>query len=330
MDTSDEDTSLAKRILRDLRIIFDRETNLLEFDIVPVEDKTLNKSPVIFEDHRLGLESWSIKYLYTYCYHEFLKTRSHRARSDSATINELTRTLLLINPELKTAWNCRKQLVIDKYLTIQDELTFCQLLMRRRSKNMENFTHRQWLIQMMVKTQGHPDTNFINNELELCLEAARRYQSNYYAWTYRRWVVQTYAYNLNACLHEMATSKAWIERHISDYSGFGYRQYIIVTIGSLYLDTQDKLLAYEDYESILVNEMDLINDLLRIHCNRESLYLHRRFVVSQLLSIDGSKDKELYDREKDFIIQYLQIGRDKLLIERLIRWYQRFLNWNFT
>lgn len=52
---------------------------------------------------------------------------------------------------------------------------------------------------MMVKTQGHPDTNFINNELELCLEAARRYQSNYYAWTYRRWVVQTYAYNLNVC-----------------------------------------------------------------------------------------------------------------------------------
>ena len=107
MGTFEEDCSLARRILRDLRIIFEREPNLwvqkhcslanitqftslscsLEFDIIPIEDKICNKSPVILQDHRLALESWSIKHLYQYTYHQFIESRSNNIRRGELLCN---------------------------------------------------------------------------------------------------------------------------------------------------------------------------------------------------------------------------------------------------
>ena len=79
-----------------------------EFDIVGVEEKCLNKSPVLYENHRIGLESWCIKYLYNFFYAKLMQLmQKSRHLIDEQKLFEYTRLVLLIHPDFSFAWNCR-------------------------------------------------------------------------------------------------------------------------------------------------------------------------------------------------------------------------------
>lgn len=87
--------------------------------------------------------------------------------------------------------------------------------------------------------------------------------------------------------------------------------------------------ANADYEKLLLDDMEFVDDLLNLHCNRETLYLHRRFVIKQILSFNPDKETELRTRETRFVFEYIRLGRDKILIQRHVRWGRARLTWPF-
>ncbi|KAG5841249.1 hypothetical protein ANANG_G00197540 [Anguilla anguilla] len=64
--------------------------------------------------------------------------------------------------------------------------------------------------------------------MKVCGEAAGRYPSNYNAWSHRIWVLQNMAQgNLKVLHDELSSMKLWVSMHVSDHSGFHYRQFLL-------------------------------------------------------------------------------------------------------
>lgn len=68
----------------------------------------------------------------------------------SETITLLTSALLL-NPEVTTFWNMRRELVIDEYLKPNDELKFCAVVLKFKPKCAEIFNYRKWIFFNVLK-----------------------------------------------------------------------------------------------------------------------------------------------------------------------------------
>lgn len=79
--------------------------------MVKVEEKCLNKSPVIHLEQRVALESWCIRHLYTFGYELLLqlaaRTRKCPDEKSAQEAHQLTRLMLLLNPNLSLAWSIR-------------------------------------------------------------------------------------------------------------------------------------------------------------------------------------------------------------------------------
>lgn len=50
-----------------------------EFDLV-IQPESQNKSPVIYVDHCLGLESWCVRHVYKYVYQKLITVRKRLKR----------------------------------------------------------------------------------------------------------------------------------------------------------------------------------------------------------------------------------------------------------
>lgn len=127
------------------------------FDIVPVESNFKNKSPVLHIENCLGLESWCVKHVYIYCYNELMDkffAKPKRKFSKPLTVNserlaKLLNVTLLINPELSTFWNKRREMVQGSLMEKSSELQFTKLVLSRKQKCNEAFSYRRWLLKEM-------------------------------------------------------------------------------------------------------------------------------------------------------------------------------------
>lgn len=153
-----------------------------EFDLV-IQPESQNKSPVIYIDHCLGLESWCVRHVYKYVNQKLITIRK-RLKKQSITIfwlnkngylqfqilvlcfskniyvvfylvsNEtipLLTSALLLNPEVTTFWNMRRELVIDGYLKPNDELHFASVVLHFKPKCAEIFSYRRWIFFNVLK-----------------------------------------------------------------------------------------------------------------------------------------------------------------------------------
>jgi len=66
------------------------------------------------------------------------------------TITLLTSALLL-NPEVLTFWNMRRELILDGYLKPDDELQFSAVVLTFKPKCAEIFTYRRWIFFNILK-----------------------------------------------------------------------------------------------------------------------------------------------------------------------------------
>lgn len=48
-----------------------------EYDFLPVLEPKNNKSPLVLQEHKLGLEAWSVKVLFQYAYHQLISWRKN-------------------------------------------------------------------------------------------------------------------------------------------------------------------------------------------------------------------------------------------------------------
>ncbi|XP_069694205.1 protein prenyltransferase alpha subunit repeat-containing protein 1 [Periplaneta americana] len=217
----------AERILADLEAAFRKDPKLKEFDIVPVTVNN-NKSPVLHVEHSLGLESWCVRHVYCYTYHRLMDARQLRSRrEDPAMLARLLSGALLLNPDVTTFWNMRRELMLADRLDVQGELHFTTVLLSRKPKCAEAFAHRKWVIGRLLLA-GADKEELLEEELQVSQYAADRYPNNYHAWSHRMWCVTHLAPSATVPLFkEWTTSEQWVSSHVSDHSGMQYRQFLL-------------------------------------------------------------------------------------------------------
>ncbi|KAL5005201.1 hypothetical protein ScPMuIL_018657 [Solemya velum] len=119
----------------------------------------------------------------------------------------------------------------------------------------------------------------LRNEFCVCQKAADKYSCNYNAWSHRTWVVQhCYNCSLQVCLAELKTSEQWVQKHISDHSGFHYRQFLFTCLGSGPNREKYKL----QVKQLLRKELHLVCDLIANYPGHEALWYHRKYVFQTL------------------------------------------------
>ncbi|XP_022086979.1 protein prenyltransferase alpha subunit repeat-containing protein 1-like isoform X2 [Acanthaster planci] len=317
--------SRAVRILSDLCGVLRREKNVHDFGFVYCPEPLCNKSPIVVVDGNLGIETWSIKPLYFHAYSQLFHSK-HR-QHDLKRSGDCSMAVLLLNPDCLSAWNLRKQLVLNKYLKAEEELNLARLVLSKHPKSTETFSQRRWLLQQLfpiaklekgnaprtefpednlaglhpsvadslqeqdgenAHRQPHDETLmiFVRAEMEVCELAAGRYPSNYNAWSHRIWVVE----HLAGCppqflKSELRATKSWVSSHVSDHSGFHYRQFLLGTLTGL--SRPNRLYPGSPLRSglgsdtalpgsLILEELQLILELVMSYPGHEAVWYHRR------------------------------------------------------
>ncbi|KAG7205074.1 hypothetical protein KM043_005452 [Ampulex compressa] len=225
----------AEKILSDIENVVKKDSSLKSFEIVPAEDNE-NKSPVFHQEECLGLASWSVQPLYCYAYRRLLELRQNRhRREEPSTVARWLLGALLLNPDVTTFWNMRRELVRSHKLDPSQELSFARLVLYHKPKCFEAFAYRRWLLPYILDAKEERQ-NVMPAESPLCVEmeiagtCADRYANNYHAWSHRRHVMtlrESRGYAHPSLESEWKNSLVWCQRHVSDYSGLSYRQFLL-------------------------------------------------------------------------------------------------------
>ncbi|XP_041372170.1 protein prenyltransferase alpha subunit repeat-containing protein 1-like isoform X2 [Gigantopelta aegis] len=133
----------------------------------------------------------------------------------------------------------------------------------------------------------HPDSGACEHfmeEMTVCLESATKYACNYYAWSHRIWVLQScFNCRVSILLSELHLTQSWASSHVSDHSGFQYRQFLLSQLRKQTSTLSSKFSI--KFADILQKEMCFIIDLLSCFPEHETLWYHRRFVFHTLVSL---------------------------------------------
>lgn len=240
----EEDNAMYEKILIDIKNLIYSDPNLKDFCIVPINENK-NKSPVLYEEHNLGLELWCVKYVYSYLYKELFKVRQRltKNRLIHQKIEEVDKYLisaLLIHPDVTTFWNMRRELVEYGIINLDIELLLTKLVLSNKSKSNEAFAYRKWVVTKLLKAIPKQDVGstlaLLNREFIITEMAAQKSPNNYHSWNHRMWSLEaaltkhdfadsnTY---LNLLFEQLDFSIRWIQSHISEHTGFHYRQYLL-------------------------------------------------------------------------------------------------------
>ncbi|XP_028270635.1 protein prenyltransferase alpha subunit repeat-containing protein 1 isoform X2 [Parambassis ranga] len=256
---------------------------------------------------------------------------------------DITCTLLLLNPDFTTAWNIRKELLQNGVLNPEKDLYLGKLALTKFPKSPETWIHRRWVLQQILHTfsdanhkkneQGEREqanavrsqqlsdhlARTLHQEMNVCSDAASRYPSNYNAWSHRVWVLQHMAKgNIKVFHDELSSMRLWVSMHVSDHSGFHYRQFLLnelitelcrasasttwlaqqqsstVSNSSLHqhscterngelsgADTaseEERQFSLPTVLQLFLQEMELCSDLIQSFPGHETLWSHRRHI----------------------------------------------------
>ncbi|XP_013170046.1 PREDICTED: protein prenyltransferase alpha subunit repeat-containing protein 1-A isoform X2 [Papilio xuthus] len=312
--------ALVEKIIKDIYAVFSRIAELRSFDIVPVDTNFRNKSPVLYLENCLGLESWCIKHVYMYCYSEIMDRYCHKGRRKVFKVSsvnadrmiKLLNVTLLLNPDLSTLWNKRRMLVEKSMLDNYNELHFTRLVISRKPKCNDAFAYRRWLLDIIFADKSLQITSIrdiINEELNICTQASDRSPNNYHSWNHRMWFVnklktlENPLFDIyNQYIKEYNFSEQWTAKNVSDYSCFHYRQFCIRNHYLLNEESWKKFTTNLNLRKVLVkiladnvyicrkleiifHELAVNNELIRFYKHHETLWYHRRFIVHEIIEI---------------------------------------------
>uniref|UniRef100_A0A182PCK3 Protein prenyltransferase alpha subunit repeat-containing protein 1 n=1 Tax=Anopheles epiroticus TaxID=199890 RepID=A0A182PCK3_9DIPT len=139
---------------------------------------------------------------------------------------------ILINPDVATFWNLRRQLFAKNRLDISKEFHFSTLVLSKKPKSNEAFAYRRWLY--LFQSSDAIDWAF---EISLCEKCADKSNTNYHAWCHRQWVLLKAP---NLLKYEVYKTEKFIRKHIHDYSCYNHRQFVLAQMFDLcYYDEED-------------------------------------------------------------------------------------------
>ncbi|XP_068166674.1 protein prenyltransferase alpha subunit repeat-containing protein 1 [Antennarius striatus] len=252
-ESEEEVDVLVKRVVKDITNAFKRNPNIDEIGVIPCPEARYNRSPIVLVENKLGVESWCVKFLLPYVHNKLLLYRQRKHWLDREALVDITSTVLLLNPDFTTAWNIRKELLQCGVVNPEKDLYLGKLALTKFPKSPETWIHRRWVLQQILRqfsTVGHSRkqqqndaeqadaersqqlrdhlARTLHQEMKVCCDAACRYPSNYNAWSHRIWVLQHMAVgNIKVFHDELSSMRLWVSMHVSDHSGFHYRQFLL-------------------------------------------------------------------------------------------------------
>ncbi|CAG5917680.1 unnamed protein product [Menidia menidia] len=255
-ESEEEVDVLVQRVVKDINNALKRNPNIDEIGLIQCPEARYNRSPIVLVENKLGVESWCVKFLLPYVHHKLLLYRQRRHWLDRDALVDITCTLLLLNPDFSTAWNVRKELLQCGALNPERDLYLGKLALTKFPKSPETWIHRRWVLHHILRHkspqpggaepegaepgEGGPAeaergrhlserlARTLHQEMKVCSDAAGRYPSNYNAWSHRIWVLQHLAKgNLKVLHDELSSTRPWVSMHVSDHSGFHYRQFLL-------------------------------------------------------------------------------------------------------
>ncbi|XP_020669816.3 protein prenyltransferase alpha subunit repeat-containing protein 1 isoform X1 [Pogona vitticeps] len=321
-ESLEEVAVLVQRVVKDINNAFKRNPHIDEIGLIPCPEARYNRSPIVLVENKLGVESWCVKFLLPYVHNKLLHYRQRKQWLNKEELIDITCTLLLLNPDFTTAWNVRKELILSGTLNPVKDLHLGKLALTKFPKSPETWIHRRWVLQQFIQekslptvvTKGNLETaspertqQLVKEEMDVCCEAAGRYPSNYNAWSHRIWVLQNLAkLNNKVLLDELSSTKHWVSMHVSDHSGFHYRQFLLKSLmgrtgtdctvqvcnqpGNQQApslpeeedDDDDAETACAEQQQpnhpLLLKELELCTDLINTFPGHETLWCHRRHV----------------------------------------------------
>ncbi|KAJ4942082.1 hypothetical protein JOQ06_011952 [Pogonophryne albipinna] len=346
-ESEEEVDVLVQRVVKDITNAFKRNPNIDEIGVIPCPEARYNRSPIVLVENKLGVESWCVKFLLPYVHNKLLLYRQRKHWLEREALADITCTLLLLNPDFTTAWNVRKELLQCGVLNPEKDLYLGQLALTKFPKSPETWIHRRWVLQQILgqcsavdrskkRQQGDAErgdaergdtergdaersqqlsehlARTLHQEMKVCSDAACRYPSNYNAWSHRIWVLQHMGQGNVKVLHdELSSMRLWVSMHVSDHSGFHYRQFLLKALitelsqtpastsststapsssrlhhsqangelseGEAATDEEWQLSANTVLQ-LFHQEMELCSDLIQSFPGHETLWSHRRHV----------------------------------------------------
>ncbi|XP_072715638.1 protein prenyltransferase alpha subunit repeat-containing protein 1 isoform X1 [Ciconia boyciana] len=321
-ESPEEVAVLVQRVVKDIRNAFQRNPHIDEIGLIPCPEARYNRSPIVLVENKLGVESWCVKFLLPYVHNKLLLYRQRRQWLNKDELIDITCTLLLLNPDFTTAWNVRKELILSGTLNPLKDLHLGKLALTKFPKSPETWIHRRWVLQQLIQENSLPSLvtkgnlgaapverihRLVQEEMNVCSEAAGRYPSNYNAWSHRIWVLQHLGkLTVKVLLDELSSTKYWVSMHVSDHSGFHYRQFLLksligrtvtdnnVLVRNQMVNEQNPSLQKEeesagaeaacaeeqsvDLPCRLEEELELCTELIDTYPGHETLWCHRRRV----------------------------------------------------
>ncbi|KAL7590245.1 hypothetical protein Lser_V15G36552 [Lactuca serriola] len=247
------------------------------------------------KDHKVGISTESIHPLYTAAKHAFMSSlhqykmliplHSKKVDNISATSSPLTglenelmkhsRALLLLSCDFGTAWNCRKEVVLNKqdirlYL---DELSLSSLVLSCSPKSERTWSHRRWVIKMIAGKCTNLE-EILKNESDLANRIAEKSKMNYRAWNHRCWLVSYMPES--QVIDELIKYRDWAGLHVADNSCFHYRTRLMSRTLEDSWYKQD--LKATEICQLWKEEITWSEILIKRYIGREALWLYRRFL----------------------------------------------------
>lgn len=137
--------------------------------------------------------------------------------------------------------------------------------------------------------------------------------------------------------YDLHITRNWIESHISDYSGFHYRQFLLTLLIEISVSGTE-LGSNIEIIPLLQSELNLIDGSFKLYDDQESLYLHRRYLIKQLTLLCPEMIASIQENEIDFIEKTLSIGFSKSvpnpwlfeLMRRHTNWIKKIMKWDIN
>lgn len=232
-------------------------------------------------DHKLAISSNILLDLYRAARRAHsnatLNPSSSPSASAAALIMTHSKALLILCPDLLTAWNSRKMVLSTNFNLshVKDELRLCTLILSYSPKNESTWSHRRWVIKKLAQQLQHiPE--LIDKESLLVKDIAEKSKMNYRAWRHRCWLIPYM--KTEQVLDELNKSKKWAELHVADNCCFHYRGSLLLALLDGAANGEVSLICQSEAYLMWKDELRWNETLIRRYQGRESLWNHRRFL----------------------------------------------------
>lgn len=253
-----------------MRDVFENVYDILTGDVNSIEF-IVSEENILLQEGHLGISFELLFSLFKYAETVFLKANS------SLEAEKASKILLMINADHYTAWNQRKQLLVNGDIVFPEELRFVSVLLTKHPKSGELWAHRRWVLSQM-------NTFDPSEEIRISQKAAERYSKNYSAWTHRLWILKRLEHLLIP--KEWSDALVFAQLNVSQFCAWHYIQQIWLRMDEI-----------NKGDSALVELDDTNRELLLRLSGHESLWVHRRFIWFQKCKRKKTRRSFLFEKQ---------------------------------